>query len=129
MNIHTDLAAEGAAAESVSLGDELEALSAIRSPHRIRSFAFSPAEPTRSSSSSSSSGLTQKAAGGGGEYSDKALLSLVNNSLEVYKVPHAGVAGADGGPVDATPSKLSIIDLHGHRCVRACVGSRSLMHV
>ncbi len=69
------------------LVDELEVLSTIRCSSKVRSFAFNPMPSSISE--------------------DTALISLTNNTLELYKVPHGIHLGI--------PSKSSIIDLQGHR--------------
>jgi U3 small nucleolar RNA-associated protein 12 len=69
------------------LVDELEVLNTIRCTSKIRSFAFNPmpTSPTE----------------------DMALVSLTNNTLELYKIPHGVHLGI--------PAKASIVDLQGHR--------------
>ena len=103
---------EGGAAESagnvfhssqLTLGDELEALPShtIRCAARVRGFAFDPTYKTPASASA-------------GKDSCRALVSMINNSLEIYQIPYLNdVPGDDPVP----PSKLSVIDLHGHRYV------------
>jgi hypothetical protein len=43
--------------------------------------------------------------------SDTLLLALLNNSLELYKVPARDVDSTEQPQV----SKVSVVDLHGHR--------------
>lgn len=74
-------------AEGPQLSDEMELLTTMKLPARVRSFAFNPIPFTQNE--------------------DIALLSLVSNSLEVYKVPQSIDKGL--------PLKLSLIDLAGHR--------------
>ena len=102
------------------LSDELESLPShtIRCAARVRSFAFDPSYNKHSShgqsqSQSQSKGTTNKDC--------KGMLSLVNNTLEVYVIPlTSSVESNDDNNNETTvqtavPSKLSVIDLHGHK--------------
>jgi hypothetical protein len=91
------------------LADELEALPShtIRCAAKVRGFAF---DPSYKSAPSSSSGGAKAAAKEG----CRALVSLINNSLEIYQVPYPEEAAA-GEVAEAGPNKLSVVDLHGHR--------------
>uniref|UniRef100_A0A7S3MHG5 Guanine nucleotide-binding protein subunit beta-like protein n=1 Tax=Spumella elongata TaxID=89044 RepID=A0A7S3MHG5_9STRA len=100
------------------LSDELESLPShtIRCTARVRSFAFDPSYNKHSShgqSQSQSKGTTNKDC--------KGMLSLVNNTLEVYVIPlTSSVESNDDNNNETTvqtavPSKLSVIDLHGHK--------------
>lgn len=84
----------------LSLGDELEVLPShtIRCAARVRGFAFDP---------------TYKSTGKDG---CRALVSMINNSLEIFQIPY--VTDTSGSEDSEPPSKLSVIDLHGHRYVQ-----------
>lgn len=76
-------------AAAVSLEDELEFVSTLKCAGKIRSFAFAPS--------------------GTSSAEDVALVSMANNSLELYKVQASGAANT---PI---ATKTSIIELPGHR--------------
>jgi U3 small nucleolar RNA-associated protein 12 len=69
------------------ISDEIELVTTMKFSVKVRSFAFNPISFSDSE--------------------DLSLVSLVNNSLEIYKIPHS----VEKGP----PLKLSLIDLAGHR--------------
>ena len=100
------------------LSDELESLPShtIRCAARVRSFAFDPSY-TKHTSTTSSSGASSGSTGKGS--SCKGLLSLVNNTLEVYVIPlteNSDEHDTTFNPNQSSvPSKLSVIDLHGHK--------------
>ena len=95
------------------LADELESLPShtIRSAARVRSFSFDPSFSKHTAASSSSSSSSKDC---------KGLLCLVNNTLEVYVIP---LSSSDDNNEESSqaatsisvPSKLSVIDLHGHK--------------
>ena len=102
------------------LSDELELLPShtLRCAARVRSFAFDPSY--RSNSSAGAGGKSSTAGTAGGEC--WGLLGLVNNSLEIYQIPYASTSGGEDAvnnsntnATTAVPSKLSVIDLHGHK--------------
>jgi U3 small nucleolar RNA-associated protein 12 len=72
----------------ITISDEIELLTSLKVSSKIRSFIFNPIPFTTNE--------------------DLALLSLINNSLEIYKIPHSTENGQ-------LPMKLSLIDLPGHR--------------
>jgi hypothetical protein len=87
--------------ELLILSDELEPLPShtIRCAAKVRGFAFDPSQKT------SKEGC-------------KALVGLINNSLEVYHVPFPRAGDAEDAESDGAagaPSKISVVDLHGHR--------------
>lgn len=71
----------------IIVADEIEFYYTIRLGVKARSFCFNPIPPSPSE--------------------DTALVALSSNSLEIYKIPH-GIEGE-------IPSKLSVLDLFGHR--------------
>ncbi|CAN0472976.1 unnamed protein product, partial [Ectocarpus sp. 8 AP-2014] len=100
--------------DSIVAGDELESLVVLRTDHRVRSFDFAP--------------------GGDGLDSTRVLVSLHNNSMEVWGLEGCCRAGAgagkaskkakgvdeeDGGGDAAAPapaaSRMMVLDLQGHR--------------
>lgn len=87
-------------ATSVTLTDHMELLHTIRCASRVRGFSFSPH-------------VTQSSVAGS---SVKALVGLITNSLEVYSVPLGGNSREEESQAAAAPpSKVSVIDMHGHR--------------
>ena len=76
-----------------NLSDELEYLGAIRCAAKIKGFAFSPMLSGKKTS-----------------LVETALVTLVNNSMEMYSVP---TTVPSDGPWMST--KTAVIDLHGHR--------------
>lgn len=86
------------------LSDEVEALPShtIRCAARVRSFAFDPAYRTMHSSTGTSASHKEC----------RGLISLINNTLEIYQIPY--VDGSSGDEA-AAPAKLSVIDIHGHK--------------
>jgi WD40 repeat protein len=72
----------------ITISDEIELLTSLKLSSKIRSFIFNPIPFTTNE--------------------DLALISLINNSLEIYKIPHT----IENGQL---PMKLSLIDLPGHR--------------
>lgn len=72
------------------VADELEFYYTLRLGVKARSFSFNPMP-----------------AGPGSTQEDQAMVALSSNCLEIYKIPH----GTDG----EIPSKLSVLDLFGHR--------------
>ena len=74
-------------ASEILIVDEMELLTTMKLSSRVSSFVFNPM-PFNSTE-------------------DLALLSMANNSLEIYKIPHSIDQGL--------PMKLSLIDLAGHR--------------
>lgn len=92
------------------LADELEALPShtIRCAAKVRGFAF---DPSYKAAPSSSSGGAKAAAKEG----CRALVSLINNSLEIYQVPYPEEVAAGAEAETVGPNKLSVVDLHGHR--------------
>lgn len=98
------------------LSDELESLPShtIRCAARVRSFAF---DPSYTKSTTASSSAASSSSGAKSSSKDcKGLLSLVNNTLEVYVIPLTEhEEGSDSAQQGVVPSKLSVIDLHGHK--------------
>eukprot|EP00887_Chlorella_sp_A99_P006380 scaffold3.g6380.t1 len=96
--------------ERLAASDELEPVAALRSKHKVRSFAVVPA------GAPGSRGTRQRGAA-------QLVLSLANNSLEVWEVGPAGGAGAgagaaggaEGGGGGNEADKVQTIDGGGHR--------------
>lgn len=107
----TDKEEEGSAfsPQLLVLSDVVETLPShtIRCTARVRSFAFDPSY--RSISTGATSGTSTGSSAG---RECRGLVSLINNSLEIYQIPYADSAG-DEAP--AAPAKLSVIDIHGHK--------------
>lgn len=87
------------------LSDEVEALPShtIRCTGRVRGFAFDHSAVTAENKTSSSKHA----------HTCKALVSQINNSLEIYQLTCP--SSTTETDEDSLPSKLSVIDLHGHR--------------
>ncbi len=126
-------------------GDELESAVVLRMDHRVRSFDFAPCMTTSNSGISDSrrGGRKRGGAGDGKSGADfdstKVLVSLHNNSMEVWGLDHCcSSAGGDGGPGGgkapkrarkdggdaddeadakgaAAASRMMVLDLQGHR--------------
>jgi U3 small nucleolar RNA-associated protein 12 len=94
--------------ESVILSDILEQSSILRFSSPVRGFDFSP-NPTSSG--------------------DNAIVSLVRNLLEVYRIPfpssnafsNSNSNSNSNSDSDKQPQKISLVDLHGHRSDVRCV--------
>jgi len=97
--------------DAVVATDELEAVSVIRSKHKVRSFAYSPSTNTqssliagakrnlRSNSAIAASGTSSSSA------QARLILSLTNNSLEIWDIKEG----------EASPEKSQVLDTAGHR--------------
>ncbi|KAL4429403.1 hypothetical protein ABPG77_005177 [Micractinium sp. CCAP 211/92] len=100
--------------DRLTAGDELELVAAIRSKHKARSFAVCPPA------------AAGRRAGAGGHVAS-LVLSLTNNSLELWDVTEGGAEAAGGGEGAAAAAaagaggatgsaeKAQTIDLAGHR--------------
>lgn len=101
-----DQAAAATNAMAAQLSDELELCHTVRTTARVKGVDFSPAPPTSSSSAASASSSVE----------DIILVSLINNSLELYKIPHTHNKSSDDAPVTGNaPSKAGVIEFSGHR--------------
>lgn len=127
-------------------GDELESAVVLRMDHRVRSFDFAPSMTTSNNGSSGSSRRGNRERGGGKNDEDfdstRVLISLHNNSMEVWGLDGCCCAGGDGGggkvskktkrsnggvadddeeataaaaAAAATASRMMVLDLQGHR--------------
>ncbi|CAB1116366.1 unnamed protein product [Ectocarpus sp. CCAP 1310/34] len=129
-------AAASTLTDGIVAGDELESSVVLRTDHRVRSFDFAP-----SMTASSSSGGRRGGRGSGGDGdgdgdgldSTRVLVSLHNNSMEVWGLEGCCRAGAgkaskkvkgvgeeDGGgdaaaAAAAAASRMMVLDLQGHR--------------
>ena len=87
--------------------DELELLAALRSKHKARSCAVCPP---------AAAGGRRAGAGG---FIASLVLSMANNSLELWDVSEGGAAAAAGGDggggAAGTAEKAQTVDLAGHR--------------
>ena len=81
------LSSSSSSSSDIQLSDVLEVTHTIRLTAKVRSFAFHP--------------MPSQAAD-----EDQALISMTNNTLELYKIPHHH---------KQPPFKASIIELQGHR--------------
>ncbi|KAL4458578.1 hypothetical protein ABPG75_013443 [Micractinium tetrahymenae] len=108
-------AAGGEDDDRLTAGDELELVAAIRSKHKARSFAVCPPA------------AAGRRAGAGGHVAS-LVLSLTNNSLELWDVTDGGAAAAGGGgeaaaaaagaagtAASGSAEKAQTLDLAGHR--------------
>ena len=112
------------------LTDLLESFTTLRCTHPIRGFDFCPSG--HSGGPTSSGGRKQRMKDKQGMVPDSFLVSLVKNILEVYTIPshlirpHISRSNkTEGEPEDTEtshqPSKVSVLDLHGHRSDVRCV--------
>lgn len=97
--------AEAEVVITVQLSDELELCHTVRTAARVKGVDFSPAPPVSSSSPS-----TAAAPSSSSSAEDTILVSLVNNSLELYKIPRHDDHNTTNGP-----SKGGVIEFSGHR--------------
>lgn len=97
--------------DAVVATDELEAVSVIRSKHKVRSFAYAPSTNTQSSLIAGTKRNLRSnsaiAAHGASSSSTQArlILSLTNNSLEIWDIKEG----------EASPEKSQVLDTAGHR--------------
>ena len=97
--------------DAVVATDELEAVSVIRSKHKVRSFAYASSTNTQSSLITGAKRNLRSnsaiAANGISSSSTQArlILSLTNNSLEIWDIKEG----------DASPERSQVLDTAGHR--------------
>ena len=131
------------ALDRVVAGDELESAVVLRMDHRVRSFDFAPSMTTSTSSGGSSRRGNRERDGARSDAdfgSTRVLVSLHNNSMEVWGLDGCCRSGDDdgkaasnkakrsesGGAVGddeaaaaaaamATASRMMVLDLQGHR--------------
>jgi U3 small nucleolar RNA-associated protein 12 len=115
-------ASSGVGDHEQQLSDLLELCYTVRCAQRVRGFAFSPT-------------VSNAAASSGGARSVGALVCLLGNALEVYRLPlvsddrnsNLSQSSLDD-IVEQSPTKVSTVAMHGHRSdVRAvCLSSDGL---
>eukprot|EP00903_Cladosiphon_okamuranus_P011942 g11216.t1 len=128
------------ALDRVVAGDELESAVVLRMDHRVRSFDFAPSMTTSNSGSAGSRRGNRERVGARNDadfHSTRVLVSLHNNSMEVWgldgccrgggdegrasknvKRSESAVAVSDGetaAAAAATAARMMVLDLQGHR--------------
>eukprot|EP01041_Mallomonas_annulata_P006461 gene6461-13054_t len=92
-----------------TLTDYLEPIQSIRCTQKVRSLCFSPDTSIIHGSSSSSSN------GKGKGKVVKAMISLMDNVIEVYDIPVVMSENSGNTSSDNVPGKTSVLELPGHR--------------
>jgi U3 small nucleolar RNA-associated protein 12 len=109
---------EGGESDS-SFQDLVEHVGTVRASAKVKSFTFSPKQHVSASASSSvSNSIAGSGKGTVAGISERCILSTVDNCLATY-----GVSFLPGKAKSEVASKVSQIDLHGHRSDVRCVAA------
>ena len=114
---------EGEGGDSASsFQDLIEHVGTVRASTKVKSFAFSPKQHASASASTAGAAAGAAAAGAGKGaatgISERCILSTVDNCLSTY-----GVSFLPGKAKSEVVTKVSQIDLHGHRSDVRCVAA------